>query len=428
LFAQVVPVDQALRSAPVGSSPIDNQIQNGDYSIPDSFFGIHINSTQTPWPIVQVGGQRLHSTNTNWNQIERSQGVYGFEFLDKWIAQAQKNNTPLIYTFDAVPQFYSSDPSDRMCNNGPGACHPPIDLNADGTGSDAAFKNFVTALVNHVGNKIQFWEIWNEPDQRVQWVPTDSSLPYSQLMRMAQDAREIILAANPNALMLTPPPVGYPHDAPAWMDGYLAAGGGAYADVIAFHGYVHHWKIGDYPVAENEITLVNSMKAVAAKYGQQDKPLWSTEGGWGNVSHTGFRNPVLQTAFTARFILLQESLGLARSFWYQWDNPHDTGKLWNGPDRNDLGMPGIAYQQVQSWTAGATLVTPCAPVPEKPSMWTCTYSRPGGYQAIAMWNTTGDVKVQVPEGYRSYRGLMGKSGPIGRTVVTGIWPILLENQ
>jgi hypothetical protein len=375
-----------------------------------------------------VGGQRLHSTNTNWNQIERTQGNYGFEFLDKWIAQAQEHNTPLIYTFDAVPKFYSSDPNDKRCNNGPGACHPPIDLNADGSGTDAAFKNFVTALVNHVGNKIQYWEMWNEPDQTVQWVPTDRNLPYNQLVRMAQDAREIILAANPNALMLTPPPVGYPHDAPKWMDGYLAAGGGAYADVIAFHGYVQHWKMGDYPVAEHEVELVNSIKAVAAKYGQQYKPLWVTEGGWGNVHHTGFTDPVLQTAFTARYVLLQESVGLARAFWYQWDNPNESGTLWLGPDKDNMREPGIAYQEVVSWTAGATLTQPCAPVPGSGSIWSCTYTLPGGYQAMAIWDTAGYSKIAVPHQYKQYRGLMGKSGNLGRTVTIGIWPILLETR
>lgn len=417
------------QSGSVGNEflPVVRPISQDDSPIPSSFFGMHISSTGTPWPVAEVGMLRLHATHTNWDEIEKTQGNYDFEVLDKWIAHAQQHNVGLIFTFVAVPQFYSSDPNDRSCNYAPGACHPPRDLNADGSGTDAAFKSFVTALVNHVGDQIQYWEIWNEPNQKTQWIPTDGHQPYSQLVRMAKDAGEIIKAANPNALMLTPSPVGYPTGAPEWIGGYLGKGGGKYADVIAFHGYLNpSWKKGDYPVAENEVRLVAAVRNRVKQYGQQNKPLWITEGGWGNIHLTGFKDPVLQSAFAARYLLLQQSLGIARAFWYQWDNPTGAGTLWKGPKQKDVRMPGVAYQNAAEWTNGATITSACEPY-DNSTIWTCQYTRSNGYQAMAIWDTAGLTHVNVPPQFTDARDLLGERWKLGNTVTIGTWPILLEN-
>ncbi len=426
----VVSLSQNLAQSTSGSGEfpsIGGHTSESDSLIPRAFFGMHIGSIQTPWPLADVGMLRLHATHSNWDQIERSPGVYNFKVLDKWIAHARHHNAGLVYTFVAVPQFYSSKPNDRSCNYAPGACHPPQDLNADGTGTDAAFKNFVTALVNHVGNKIQYWEIWNEPNEKTQWIPTDSNLPYSQMVRMAQDAGNIIKAANPSALMLTPAPVGYPTGAEQWLDGYLGAGGGAYADVIAYHGYLNQsWKQGAYPIAENEVRLVGAVRRRMQQHGQENKPMWITEGGWGNIRLTGFKDPILQSAFAARYLLLQQSLGIAHAFWYQWDNSTGAGTLWKGPKQNDLRMPGVAYQQVAKWTSGATLTAACKPY-ENGTIWTCQYARRQGYQAMAIWNTAGLSEVNVPPQFKRGRGLLGTRWKLGKTVTVGIWPILLEN-
>jgi hypothetical protein len=412
--------------SPQASSAIDEQIRQGKYVIAGSFFGMHINRTSTYWPLAQVGGVRLRASQVNWDQIEKTPGVYDFSLLDQWIAEAQQNKATVMYNFVAVPQFYSSAPGDTTCDYAPGACDPPTDLNADGTGADSAFKNFVTALVNHVGSQIRYWEIWNEPNQKSQWVPTNPALPYNQLIRMAKDAREIIQAVDPNAVLLTPAPVGFPTGAPLWLAGYLAAGGGAYADVIAFHGYLNqYWKWGAYPIAEDEVRLVSRVKYWVAKYGQQGKPLWISEGGWGNVQLTGFTNPKLQTAFIARYVLLQQSLGIAQAYWYQWDSRNGAGTLWMGPRRDQLREPGFAYRQVADWTVGATLSSPCTPSPN--GVWKCTYTRSGNYQAMAVWNAFGHSRFRVPPQYKQYRGLMGHVYPVKGSVIIGPWPILLEN-
>ena len=402
---------------------------SGTYVIPSDFFGMHINTYTDGWPAQPFGTQRLLNSNVNWADIETSPGVYNFRFLDQWIAQAQAHNVTLLYTFIDVPQFYSSVPTDATCsytNRGLGGCHPPSDLNADGTGSDAAYRNFVSALVQHVGNKIQYWEVWNEPNQLSAWQATDPvNHPYNQLIRMQADAAQIIKSANPNALILTPPPVGFPNGAPKWEAGYLAAGGGETADVIAFHAYVHKWIWGTQPLAENVAAAINNMVGVMQKY-NVTKPLWVTESGWGRTDKDGFTNEILQTAFTARYILLEESSGIAHAYWYQWDSgsPYNSGTFFIYP--HTTRAPGVAYQQVYNWTAGATLTVPCAATG---TVWTCQYSRANGYTAIAVWNTAGTSTYTVPSAeYTQYRDLAGNTTALtSASVSIGLEPILLEN-
>jgi hypothetical protein len=402
---------------------------SGTYVIPQDFFGMHINTFTDGFPAQPFATQRLLNSNVNWADMETAPGIYDFRYIDQWTSQAEAHNITLLYTFVDVPQFYSSVPSDgttcSYTNRGMGACHPPSDLNADGTGSDAAFRSFVTALVQHVGNKIQYWEVWNEPNQMGVWQATDPvNHPYSQLIRMQQDAAQIIKAVNPNALILTPPPTGYPYGGPKWLSGYLAAGGANSADVVGFHAYVHSWIYGVQPVPENVAKAISNMVGVMQKY-NVTKPLWITESGWGRTDKDGFTNESLQTGFTARYLLLEQSSGIAHAYWYQWDNKPSgmSGTFFVAP--NTTRTPGTAYEQIYNWTSGATLSVPCA---ASGNVWTCQYTRSSGYQAMAVWNTGGASTFTVPSGYSQYRDLMGNTTKLnGNTVTVGLWPILLEN-
>ncbi len=447
----VLPKDTLLSRE--SSATIDAEIQKGEYVIPSTFFGMHINKLSTPWPNAYFANLRLQDSFVNWSEIETVPGFYDYTYLDDWISEAA-NKATLLYTFDGVPDFYSSVPDGKpnctpatCCAYAVGACYPPKDLGADGSGTDAAFINFVTDLVQHnaeMGNRIQYWEIWNEPNQQNFWNPTDSSKPYSQLLRMAADASAIIKAANPNAVILTPAPVGWSASnccpAATWMNGYLKAlnTGGAYCppsgqcpqpDVISFHGYLNSpWGMGDFPVAENEATLIQQMKATVP---QAAKPLWISEGGWGNIVEDRFSDAVLQTAFLARYMLLQQSMGIAQGYWYQWDSQVGIGTLWQGPLADNLRLAGYAYNSIWNWTAGATLTNACAPQKGSTSVWVCKYSRsnPAGYKAEIVWNANGDSTYVLSEKFPQYCDLKGNVTAIKKkTVPIGIWPILLENK
>jgi len=407
-------------------------------STPPTFFGLQMNSgtvAQQPWPSVAFRSMRLWDGAVHWADINTANGVYDWTLLDKWLADAQSNNAKILYTFGEVPTWASSNPTDSTCAVNLGSCDPPRDLNADGSGPDQYWKDFVTALVTHNTNSttghITKWEIWNEGlGNPRRWTGT-----IAQLLRMASDASAIIKAANPTAGVLNPSFAPQLRDSRALLDSYLAAGGGKFADEIALHGYVATQGTPGQP--EDLLRYMSLSRIILAKYGQSYKPLWDTEASWGDTSNNGFTDPDLQAAFLARFYLVHRSLGIARFYWYQWNNKL-SGALWI-PDPNDqrlpgtLLKPGIAYAQLYDWLVGAQMSSGCT---EQGTVWTCTLSRPGGYRAQAIWDTAESCKqgscdtidYAVDAKYIQYRTLDGATIPITNSEVPiGIKPILIEN-
>jgi polysaccharide biosynthesis protein PslG len=219
-----------------------------------SFFGMQMNTgvlNKQPWPTAPFASIRLWDTNTTWDTTNPAPGTYDWSVLDRWIAAAQSHGvSDLMYTFGKTPVWASASPNDSSCAAfwGPGACDPPDDLNPDGTGTNQHWKDFVSALATHAAGKIKFWEIWNEPENPTEWTGTAA-----QLVRMAKDARSIILSIDPHAVMLTPP------SRDDWFKNYVAMGGLQYADVVTFHGYfgIH---CGVFPDAARVTNRVNNMQ------------------------------------------------------------------------------------------------------------------------------------------------------------------------
>src|SRR6202043_2962748 len=123
-------------------------------------------------------------TGTSWGDLNPAPSVYDFSNLDVWIATAQAHNADIVYTFGETPAWASSSPTTVCGTNGSpnGSCAPPNDLNADGTGSNQHWKDFVTAVVTRAAGKIKYWEIWNEPTVVGYWQGTNP-----QMLRLAQD-------------------------------------------------------------------------------------------------------------------------------------------------------------------------------------------------------------------------------------------------
>ncbi len=410
-------------------------------AIPNTFFGMHMHAgviSHQPWPEDSLGSVSLWNGGVSWGDISSAKGVYDFTSLDLWMANAQAHGDQLVYTFGYVPQWASSQPYNSSCQGPVGSCAPPTDVNADGTGTDQSFKDFVTALANHNKNStsahIEYWELWNEPYHSQYWVGT-----VAQLVRMAKDATAILKSVDPNAKVLVPSVCIEGSKSTNWLSAYLAAGGDTVADLVAFHGYVQ--KQGTPLQPENIIGYVNNLRnVILAPYGLQNRALWDTEASWGQptVSVPAFTDPDERMGFVARMYILQQSVGVARFFWYQWNNP-TLGTMWI-PNPNDpsapgtLTPPGIAFAQVQNWMVGATPVAGCS---ASGTVWSCDYTRSAGYKARIVWDTAQSCahgtcttsSYAVPTGFTQYRTLdNGTAISIsGSHVEIGYKPIILEN-
>ena len=402
-------------------------------AVPNTFFGMQMTTgviTFQPWPADPFGAMRMWDTNTSWAQVNIAQGVYTWNNFDLWLSTAQANGvTDVLYTFGSTPQWASSNPADPNCRTGPGQCDPPNDLNADGSGTNQHWKDYVTAVALHAAGRIKYWEIWNEANLPIRW---NGTMP--QLIRLAADARSIICGINPTAMILTPSVSNGISGNAQWIGQYLSYGGGTYADVISFHGYVQHK--GASPVAEDVATMIVNIRTTMKQYGQQTKPLWDTEASWGDTSVTGFTDPDQQASFAARYVILHWSSQAQRFYWFQWNstqNPGDDGTLWI-PDPNNpsasgtLLEPGITYGEMYKWLVGATLTAPCVEGTNR--SWTCHLTRPSGYDAWALWNCSSQpVTYTIPPQYNYYRDKLGNELPIpGNRLLTPVCsPLLVES-
>jgi hypothetical protein len=409
--------------------------------IPAEFFAMQANSgvaTQpppwwsNPWPQVKFGTLRLWDASVAWAQINTANGVYDWSLLDKWLDDTQKFNVPdVMYTFGQTPQWASSNPKDPICAPFwlPGECDAPKDLNPDGSGPDQIWKDWVAAIANHSAGRIRYWEVWNEPKNTFFWNGT-----VAQLVRMAKDARSVILSIDPQAVMLTPPSHG------PFQTLYFAAGGPKYADVITYHGYTYRGGCIGFPKASDELTIVSGVRAVMAQYGQTGKPLWDTEMGWGVTADSCFFDKDLQAGFVAQIYMLHRSAAVDRAFWYQYNNQL-SGTLWTpNSDPHHRNYPGtlqkagLAYEKVYQWMVGANMNGQCTVAG---TTWTCYLNRPSGYVAQAIWDTSqtchsgtcGTRKYSVHSQYINYLTLDGNKVKItGGSVPIGYKPILIQNQ
>jgi N-acetylglucosamine-6-sulfatase len=415
--------------------------------VPPTFFAM--SAVRADYPKVTIG--TLAHQEFAWARIEKSRGTFDFQPFDNYMNDVKKNglvdtvtNTAnMAMTLSAgTPNWAVADQS--TCSpgaNGTVPCTAPPDNIQD-------WKDFLNALIQHYNGttqpNIRYYELWNEFNVALWWTGTDA-----QMVALAQAAYPII-HQDPYSILLTPSvagPVGTasPNSGVTWMTRYLHAGGSQYADGGAFHGYIAAQNgVSPFPMPEDDstsgctpfvscfgsiVTKATQMRAVFDQNGLAGKPMFQTEGSWGNQTVT---DSDTQIAWVTRYTLLQaglrSTLNLQMAAWFSWGGGTTFG--WGDLETASLAPnpAGFAYDEVFHWLVGATIDTPCSGASN--GTWICTLSRPGGYVAQAVWNTKGSLSYSPAARYTQYRDLTGKTVtiPLGSTVSIGAKPILIEGS
>ena len=132
-----------------------------------------------------------------------------------------------------------------------------------------------------------------------------------------------------------------------------------------------------------------------------------------------------------RSLTLAVPNGVAACYWYAWgDNAH--GTLYN-TSTGMLYEPGIAYQEVRAWLAGAISISPCT---HAQTVYTCAFQRTGGFEGLIVWDPAHKCKApgcstgiyRAPIGHTTRYGLAGDAPvTLGSTTQIGAKPILSAN-
>ncbi len=298
-------------------------------------------SSRIPATIQRMWDSTVNGQSVHWRDIETARGVYDWASFDAILASDIAKGQDVIYTFGLVPSW---------ANGGSGPQVPPTNMQD--------LYDFVTAVVARAAGRIKYYGIWNEAnDPNTYW-----SGSVAQLITAASRIYGIIHTLAPAAVVLSPSGSVYgpgPHSGTLWLQTYLAAGGGAYADAIDMHLYFlsaapFNPMPPTTPPEQYWLALQNIRSAMILN-GVAALPLFVDEGGWATQSQVP--TVAAQTEFASIWTILLASGGVSRMLWYAYDAGNSAGgwgPLWNGG--SGLDPQGTALREAEKWLVGSTFI------------------------------------------------------------------------
>ena len=451
-------------SGSTGSSSGGGSAGAVDGGIPADFWGFHVGHT-TSFPVqVPYGYYRFwDNEDAQWPGIEQCKAASGdpsdpcfnWTTLDAILADLKAAGIEeVMYTLSRTPAWAQPSPwptdggiCDYAPEGTPGQCFPPSDLNADGSGTDQIWKNWVTALATHANDPtylqthahIRLWEPWNEfyrstalaqgrYSGQIAWTGT-----YAQLVRLTEDARCQVKGVgvvhnspsagtvtpcgsdggvDPSALISMPSGAVWAGTAgmtnvllgvlqnylyctanpPAGSDCNTGDAGSEAADVINYHLYAE-----DVPPEANAFTYLPEALATLSP-GDRAKPVISGEGSWGQILVSGTNNSIwaydayARAGFIARYFASYWSAGVSKIIWYGYDSSDPTesyGALFS-PDAGALIQPeATGWSTTYDWLQGAMPTsTPFCSNGGAGTVYTCDFLSRNGKASRLVWDVS----------------------------------------
>jgi hypothetical protein len=210
-----------------------------------------------------------------WAEIEPQPGQYRWSKYDAIVDLCSDYDLQIIARLDGAPSW--ARPEGSM----PG--RPPDALEDYG--------EFVYRFVEHYRGRIQYVQIWNEPNLYIEWGnrPVDPQ-GYVDLLRIAyQRAKE----ANPNVYVLSAPlaiTLGEPHPEPGkwramsdlqFLEEMYKAGAAPYFDILSANAFGMDLPPDDSPSPSKlNFARVALQREIMERYDDTDKAVWFNEYGW----------------------------------------------------------------------------------------------------------------------------------------------------
>jgi hypothetical protein len=217
-------------------------------------------------------GVKWTRLGASWSSVENKKGVYNWEETDKAFEVALNNGITPFITIGGGNTLYSKlttydDP--KLAEIYGFRPEPPI---KDSVAMEA-FLAFAKATVERYKDKIDYWEVWNEPNHRNYWGATPNGKEYGELLvQTATLIREI----DPGCKIIGGSMAGIN---PGFTDDFLSVGSDKLIDIISYHNY------GAVP--EERVYKAIELWEVINKY-KPEIELWQGECGY--PSHSSSRD------------------------------------------------------------------------------------------------------------------------------------------
>ena len=250
----------------------------------------------------------------SWEEIEQRPGYYfddkfktsTWKKYDEIVDLAEQHGMRIIARVDRPPAWARQD--NRL------STAPPDKLED--------YANFVKTLVSRYKGRVQYYQIWNEPNIWPEW--GDQAINPAEYVEMLKLAYTKAKEADPNVVILSAPLAQTLEKSERnlseldFLTAMYEAGARDYFDILAANAYGFD-EPPDTPANPDVLNFsrLQLLRAIMVQHGDADKPIWFNEFGW-NASPEDFPPQKLiwrrvseaqQATYTADAIRLARSWG-----------------------------------------------------------------------------------------------------------------------
>jgi hypothetical protein len=359
-----------------------------DLRVPDGL-GVNIHffsgGTTNDLDQMQAAGFRFVREDFAWSRVEQAKGVYNFKPYDDLTRELTRRGLRALYILDYGNKLY--EPSGMSVQTEPGR---------------EAFARFAAAAAARYRGQGVVWELWNEPDVLWYPYPAGAKAPRTEeYVDLAKVALPAVRKADPGALIIAPAVNRMKFE---YLEACFKLGLLDLLDGVSVHPYR-----GGGP--ESVAADIERLRALMAKYRPEGKPLPVISGEWGwtvlpKAGYASVSSPEQQGHYLARQFLVNLSLGIPVSIWYDWrDDGTDpkNGEHNFGTVTHDR-QPKPAYRALQKLTEALGGMRFVKRLDAPPDEWRLLFTD-GQRSAIAAWTTAQprsagvipDQKVELTE-------------------------------
>lgn len=248
--------------------------------------------------MIAAAGIKLIRTDFNWENIELKKGVYDWAPYDTLIMEMDKRGLRALFIVAYNNTLYASSTKSALTDSA----------------NVAAYDAFAAAAAKHFEGHHIIWEIWNEPNNTINWEPQHSAPQYAALVAAASKAMR---KADSNATIIAPAMAGVQFNI---LDSLFQEGILKYINAVSLHPY------RDNPppprVPETVGPDFANVRTLITKYEPAGDtiPIVSSEWGYSTVDLSDGVSRQTQADYFARMQLFNLYSGAPLSIWYDWKN------------------------------------------------------------------------------------------------------------
>ena len=265
-------------------------------------------------------GVRWVRRDLSWTKVEAVQGTFDFASTDIVVDAELAMGMEILAILDYGHPDYAS-------GSGGDSHYPPDDL--------ADYGTYVRETVTHFKDRIDVWEIWNEPNFVNFWKPNPDPGSYGDLVlvaiyeiRQADPSAKIMLGG----MLGNIDPGSYGGQPWGFLEAVLSAHPSLLSniDILSIHPYtwlqyvepeILSGVVNTFQIGFSEMVL--NCRDIADQAGYPNIPIWITELGWHTATQAIITLGVSeekQAALWVRSCVLAFSLGVEKVFPYSYSD------------------------------------------------------------------------------------------------------------